>query len=116
MAGKRHAEPVGTWTLYLNREPIGEVTVVSVTRRRCGARMGEVWQHAADKAPQVSDLRQDGPSGTRILNSPVKSRIDHGPDDAEYALPPACFTICSAAPCREGSRLTARSMPTSCPQ
>ncbi|CAJ59288.1 MULTISPECIES: tyrosine-type recombinase/integrase [Frankia] len=29
VVGMRYREPVGTWTLYVDREPVGEVTVVS---------------------------------------------------------------------------------------
>ncbi len=32
VVGMRYREPVGTWTLYVNREPVGEVTVVSAVR------------------------------------------------------------------------------------
>lgn len=34
IVGQRHTAPEGTWTIYQNREPIGEVTVTSCTRRR----------------------------------------------------------------------------------
>lgn len=34
MVGKRHRPPEGAWTVYRNREPCGEVTVIGCDRRR----------------------------------------------------------------------------------
>jgi len=62
IVGKRHREPIGTWTLYRDREPIGEVTVVGCVRRR-GA--GAVLSLAE---PLAVDLEPGMELGDRLLS------------------------------------------------
>lgn len=45
--GTRYADPLGTWTVYAEREPVCTVTVVSVS----GVRGGRVRLHLADPLP-----------------------------------------------------------------
>jgi integrase len=60
--GQRHQEPEGTWTVYRDREPIGQITVTGCIRRRgAGGRLGLA-------SPLTLDLHKGDELGNDLLS------------------------------------------------
>ncbi|MBL7618565.1 site-specific integrase [Frankia sp. AgB1.8] len=66
VVGKRHAEPEGVWTLYIDREPIGAVTVTGCVRRRGAGAVLTLAEPLPDGLPVGAELGRDLLSRRRL--------------------------------------------------
>jgi len=66
VVGKRYAEPAGRWTLYVNREPVGEVAVTGCVKRRGAGAVLTLAEPLAAGVPVRAELGRDLLSRRRL--------------------------------------------------
>jgi hypothetical protein len=66
VVGHRHADPVGTWTVYVDRQPVGQVTVTGCQKRRGSGATLTLAEPLAAGLPSGAELGRDLLSRRRL--------------------------------------------------